>query len=41
MTNAKPHKNDSSDACYFCLNFRLVPVDGADGFKCENKNTPN
>lgn len=41
MTNAKQHKTDSADACYFCLNFRLVPVDGAGIFKCANKNTPD
>ena len=41
MTDAKRHKNDSADACYFCLNFRLVPVEGAGRFKCENKNTPD
>lgn len=41
MTNAKRHKTDSADACYFCLNFRLVPVDGAGRFKCANKNTPD
>lgn len=41
MTDARRHKNDSADACYFCLNFRLVPVDGAGKFKCENKNSPD
>lgn len=41
MTDAKRHRNDSADACYFCLNFRLVPIDGAGKFKCENKNTPD
>lgn len=41
MTDAKRHKTDSADACYFCLNFRLVPVDGAGRFKCANKNTPD
>lgn len=41
MTDAKRHKTDSADAYYFCLNFRLVPVDGAGRFKCANKNTPD
>ena len=41
MTDAKRHKNDSANACYFCLNFRLVPINGAGKFKCENKNTPD
>lgn len=41
MTDAKRHKNDNAGACYFCLNFRLVPVKGAGKFKCENKNTPD
>ena len=41
MTDAKRHKNDSPGACCFCLNFRLVPIDGAGKFKCENKNTPD
>lgn len=41
MTDAKRHKTNSADACYFCLNFRLVPVDGAGRFKCANKNTPD
>lgn len=41
MTDAKRHRTDSADACYFCLNFRLVPVDGAGRFKCANKNTPD
>lgn len=41
MTDAKRHKTDCADACYFCLNFRLVPVDGAGRFKCANKNTPD
>ena len=39
MTDAKRHRTDSADACYFCRNFRLVPVDGAGRFKCANKNT--
>lgn len=39
MTDAERHKTDSADACYFCRNFRLVPVDGAGRFKCANKNT--
>lgn len=41
MTDAKRHKNDSANACYFCLNFRLVPIEGAGRFKCEGKNTPD
>lgn len=41
MTDAKRHKTDSANSCYFCLNFRLVPVDGAGRFKCANKNTPD
>ncbi len=41
MTNVKQHRNDSAEACCFCLNFRLVPLDGAGNFKCENKNTPD
>lgn len=41
MTDAKRHRTDSADACYFCRNFRLVPVDGAGRFKCANKNTPD
>lgn len=41
MTDAKRHRNDSADACYACLNFRLVPIDGAGKFRCENKNSPD
>jgi hypothetical protein len=41
VTDAKRHKNDSAGACYFCLNFRLVPTEGACNFRCENKNTPD
>lgn len=41
MTDAERHKTDSADACYSCLNFRLVPADNAGRFKCANKNTPD
>ncbi len=41
MTDAKRHKNDSADACYFCRNFKLIPTEGAGKFRCENKNTPD
>lgn len=41
MTDEKKHRNDSAGSCCFCLNFRLVPEEGAGKFKCEKKNTPD
>ena len=35
------HMNDEPKNCWFCKNFRLIPINGAGMFKCENKNTPD
>lgn len=41
MHDPRRHRTDDPAHCWFCKNFRLVPVNGAGIFRCENKNTPD
>lgn len=42
MHDSRRHRNDDPAYCWFCKNFRLVPIqeEGTGVFRCESKNSP-